>query len=218
MMALTIDSVSKGIAQMRERSEKRKFEQSVEISITISGIDLKKPESRITLDVLLPHGAGEQKTVAVFGEGEFGRLARNSGADLVMDRSELDSMQGDKKKAKKIADTYDHTIAQTDFMVMIGKILGPVLGPRGRMPKPIPPTANPAPLIEKMRKTVRVTARSQLGLQAKIGKETMPDDQLAANAMAVIEEVERKVGDLGGSVEEIYFKTTMGKPVKLKVS
>jgi len=59
--------------------------------------------------------------------------------------------------------------------------------------------------------------KGQLSIHAKIGSEDMPDEQVAENALAVIEEMERKVGDLGGKIKSVYVKTTMGKPVELEV-
>jgi large subunit ribosomal protein L1 len=215
-MVLSKEAILNGIKQMREQGKKRKFEQSVDFSVTIKGLDPKKPESRVSVEVTLPHGVGEPKRILVFGEGELARLARNAGADLVMNRAEVEALKGNKKKIKKLAEGYDFTMAQTDYMVLIGKVFGPVFGPRGMMPKPIPPTANPAPLLERLRKTVRLTARSQLGLHTKIGKESMTNDQLAENAVAVLEGVDRKVTGIGGEIKAVYLKTTMGKPIKLE--
>ncbi len=217
-MPLTREAVMQGIKQMREQSEKKKFEQSVDISITMSGLDLKKPESKFSLDVVVPHGVGDPKKILVLGDGELARLAKNAGADKVMNKEDVAELEGNKKAIKKLANEFDLTLAQTDFMVMIGKTLGPVLGPRAKMPKPLPPTANPAPLIEKMRKTIRISSRAQLGLNARIGKESMTNEQLADNVVTIFEEVERKVSSIGGNVRAAYLKSSMGKPVKLVVT
>jgi large subunit ribosomal protein L1 len=216
-MIPTKDTIVQGMKTMREQSVKRKFDQSVDLSIILTGLDLKKPQSKITADVILPHGIGEPRKVLVFGDGELGRLAKSAGADLVMNKADVEDLQGDKKRVKKLADAYDMTLAQTDFMVQIGKILGPVLGPRGKMPKPIPTTANPAPFIERLKKTVTVMSKAQMSVHGRVGKESMPDEKLVDNAMAVMEEVDRKVTVAGGSIKAVYLKTSMGKPVKLEV-
>ncbi len=47
-------------------------------------------------------------------------------------------------------------------MANIGRTLGPVLGPRGgKIPKPIPPGQDPAPMISALRKTVRIRTRDR---------------------------------------------------------
>ena len=215
-MSAASESVLKAIKQLREAGPKRKFEQSVDLSITLEGIDPKKPEGRIVEEVALPHPA-EPRKVAVFAEGELARKAREAGADLVMGRGDIEALLKERKRAKKLAAEHDFSIAQADLMVLIGKALGPVLGPKGKMPKPVPPTADPKPLIERLRKTVRVITKDQPVLHAKIGVESMSDEQLAANAGAVLDAVRHKLEEGPGKIGAAYLKTTMGKPVRLEV-
>lgn len=215
-MPIKTEKLLNVIKQMREASPKRKFEQSIDLLITLEGLDPKKPEGRIKEDVVLPHQVGEPRKVLVFADGELARRARQAGADLVLGRHDVEALGRERKRAKKLAVEYDFFIAQADIMVIIGKALGPVLGPRGKMPKPIPPTANPGPLIERMKRTVRMMTKDQAALHAKIGVESMSDEQLAANARAVLETVERRLGEGTGNINVIQIKTTMGKPVKLE--
>jgi large subunit ribosomal protein L1 len=216
-MPVSTENILKAIKQMREAGKKRKFEQSVDLVVVLEGIDPKKPEGRITEDVLLPHQFGKPKKILVFADGELARRARDAGADLVLSRDDVEALGREKKKAKKLGDEYDFLIAQADFMVLIGKMLGGVLGPRGKMPKPIPSTADPKPIIDRMKKTVRLVTKDQAVLQIKIGLESMSDEQLAENARTVLDAVERKLGEGAGSIREVQIKTTMGKPVKLEV-
>ncbi len=215
-MPVTAENLISAVKQMREASPKRKFEQSIDLLITLEGLDPKKPEGRIREDVVLPHQVGEPKKVLVFADGELAHRARQAGADLVLGRHDVEALGRERKRAKKLAAEYDFFIAQADIMVIIGKALGPVLGPRGKMPKPIPPTANPGPLIERMKQTVRMMTKDQAALHAKIGVESMSDEQLAANARAVLETVEHRLGEGTGNIRAVQIKTTMGKPVKLE--
>ena len=75
-------------------------------------------------------------------------------------------------------------------MRVVGKILGSALGPKGRMPTPVAPSANIAEPIRKYRKTVMVRLRGQPVLQCRIGTDEMPDKQ-------VLENIKRKLcGDV----------------------
>lgn len=217
-MPVATENMLNAIKQMREASPKRKFEQSVDLLITLEGIDPKKPEGRITEDVVLPHQTGGPRKILVFADSELARRARDAGADLVLGREDVEALGREKKRAKKLAAEHDFFIAQADIMVLIGKTLGSVLGPRGRMPKPIPSTADPKSIIERMKRTVRVTTKDQAVLHAKIGVENMSDEQLAANVRAVLDAVERKIGEGSGSIGKTQIKTTMGKPVSLGAS
>jgi large subunit ribosomal protein L1 len=205
------------IRQAREKSKKRNFSQSIELIINLRDIDMKKPESRIQELIELPHAVGKQTKICVFATGELALKAKKAGADLVMDRRELEALAGDKKRRKVLAQTYDFFIAEAPLMPLIGKILGSALGPKGRMPTPVPPTANIAGHIKKYRKTVMVRLRGQPVLQCRIGTEEMPDEQIAENIQAVLGRLEGKLKRGFRNVESIYIKTTMGQPVKIKI-
>lgn len=216
-MPVAVEKLMAAIKQAREAGPKRKFVQSVDMSITLEGIDPKKPEGRIMEDVVLPNQFGEPKKVLVFADGELARRARDAGADRVLGRGDIEALGQDRRRVRKLEAEFDFCIAQADLMVLVGKALGPVLGPKGKMPKPIPPTANPGPIIERLRRTLRLTAKDQAALHAKIGVESMSDEQLAANARVVLEAIEHKLAGHGGSIDKVKIKTTMGKPVKVEV-
>jgi large subunit ribosomal protein L1 len=56
-------------------------------------------------------------------------------------------------------------------MATVGRTLGPVLGPRGKMPVPVAPNADVDALIAKHRKTVVVRMRNQPIIQTTVGTE-----------------------------------------------
>jgi large subunit ribosomal protein L1 len=215
-MPVSNENLLKAIKLMRENNPQRKFAQGVDLSINLRDIDPKKPEGRIDVDVALPHEVGKPYKVGVFGDGELAHRARDAGADIVLGRADVEAIQQERKRVKKLADEFHFFLAQADFMVRIGKTLGPVLGPRGKMPKPIPPTTDPRPLIERLKRTLKVRTRDQPTLHAHIGVENMSDEALAANARAVLDAVEHRLEGLS-KVRSIHLKTTMGKPVRVEV-
>ncbi len=85
------------------------------------------------------------------------------------------------------------------------------------MPTPVPPTANIAEHIKKHRKTVLIRLRGQPVLQCRIGTEEMPDEQVIQNIQAVLGRLEGKLKRGLRNVESIHIKTTMGRPVKIKI-
>ena len=74
---------------------------------------------------------------------------------------------------------FDFFIAEAPLMPVIGKRLGVVLGPRGKMPKPLPPGADPTPVIISLRNTVRVRSRDKKTFHAPIGTRDMPPEDSA---------------------------------------
>jgi len=211
------ESLVNAIDEAKRSSKKRNFVQSIDLIIVLRDVDMKKPENRINEKVILPNPIDKPVKVCVFGEGDFALKAKEAGADLVLGRADIERLGGDKKSAKKLAKEYDAFIARADLMPLIGRYLGPVLGPRGKMPDPIPPTGDVVSAIRQARACVRIRSRTQPIVQCRIGTETMPSEKIAENAEAIISAVERKLKS-PHNIGAIYVKTTMGPPIKVKLT
>ena len=216
-MPLDTKALVESIKQAKEGSEKRNFSQSIELIINLRDIDVKKPESKIQELIELPYAVGKQTKICVFATGELALKAKKAGADLVMDRKQLEALAGDKKRRKTLAKAYDYFIAEAPLMPIIGKILGSALGPKGKMPTPVPPTAEIAGHIKRYRKTVMVRLRGQPVLQCRVGTEEMPDEQVAENIRAVLSRLEGRLKRGLRNIQSVYVKTTMGPPVRIKI-
>jgi len=72
-MMITKEKILEAVKRAKEQGGKKNFRQGLDISIALDGLDPKKPESRITLDVVLPHGAGRPNKILVFADGELAR-------------------------------------------------------------------------------------------------------------------------------------------------
>jgi len=205
----SIDTVRKAL----ESAPERKFKESVEVAINLRDVDLSVPKNRIDDEVVLPKGRGKRIRVCVFGSGEMAVKARNA-ADLIIQPQEIESYAGDKKKAKDLAGSYDFFIAEAPLMPVIGKRLGIVLGPRGKMPRPIPPGADPTGLINAMRSTVKVRSRDKRTFHAAIGTRDMPPEDLAENLDFLMRRVLGKLERGRFNVQSAFVKTTMGPAVR----
>ncbi len=175
-MPLDNKTISEAIKQAKEKSGEKKFNQTVDLILDITEIDMKAPEGKIQEVVELPHATGKPNKICVIASGEFALKAKNSAADRVIDRAELDGLNGKKKDLRKLASDYDVFISEAPLMPLVGRILGPVLGPRGKMPVPVPPNADITALINKHRKTVVVRMRSQPIIQVSVGSQQMSDE------------------------------------------
>jgi large subunit ribosomal protein L1 len=216
-MSLDTKNILEAIKEVKEKSEKRNFAQSIELIINLKDVDPKKPEGKIQESIELPHPPGKGNRICVIASGEMALKAKQAGADLVIQRSELEALAEDKKRQKELAETYDFFIAEAPLMPLVGRILGAVLGPRGNMPTPVPPNANIKEQIEKHRKTVLIRTRGQPALQCRIGNEEMSNEEIAENILTAIRRVEGKLKKGIKNVKSIYLKTTMGPPVKVKM-
>ena len=214
-MSLNVKNILEAIEKTKESSPKRKFVQSIDLIINLQDIDPKKPEGRIMERIELPHPVGEGNKVCVIASGEMALKAKRAGADLILEREELEAMLGDKKKQRELAKTYDFFIAEGPLMPLVGRVLGAILGPRGRMPTPVPPTANIADQIERHRKMVILRLRGQPVLQCRVGTEDMPNEQIAENIQTILRRLEEKLKRGIKNIRSIYLKTTMGPPIRV---
>ena len=214
-MPLDKKTITEAIKEAKAKSGGKKFNQTVDLILNIMEIDMKAPEGKITEVVELPH-VGKPNKVCVVASGELAMKARRGNADKVLERTDLDALAGKKKDLRKIANDYDVFVAEAPLMPIVGKTLGPVLGPRGKMPIPVPPTADVATIMEKHRKTVLVRMRNQPIIQVSIGTENMSEDELWDNTQAVIRVLEAKLKRGMKNVKTAYIKTSMGTPVKIK--
>jgi large subunit ribosomal protein L1 len=214
-MPLQKEELGNAVAELRKGLAKRKFKQSIELIVKLRDIDLKKPENRIQETIELPNPLDRETKVCVVAGGDLARRAKAGGADRVLTREELEALGKDKKAAKKLAQEHDFFIAEAPLMPLVGRIIGPVLGPRGKMPTPVPPTAPIENIIQNHRKLVRVRIRDQPVLQCSIATETMKDEQVIQNIQTVFSRIESKLERGIRNVRAVMIKPTMGPAVRV---
>jgi len=213
-MSIPRQRIMDAIEKAREASPDRNFEESFDMVINLRELDMKRPDNRVNLRFQLPNGLGDRK-VLVFASGDLALRARRAGADEVVGPEELNELAGDKKEAKKKLKGYDVFVAEAPLMPTVGRIAGPILGPRGRMPTPVPPQAPIDDVIEQERRTVILRSRDKPFVHCIVGKEGMSDEEVAENIEAVMGNLARSTKRGMGNVSSVYLKTTMGKAVRL---
>jgi large subunit ribosomal protein L1 len=215
---LTKSQIQQEVAKARsEDYHKRNFQQSFELILTLKDIDVKKLDLNVNEVVFLPNKLSEEAKVCVFAAGDNAVRAQKAGADRVIEAGELDRLASEKRSAKKLAREYQFFLADTGLMPKIGRILGQFLGPKGRMPTPVPPAAPLESMLSRYRTAVRVKARGSLSVAGKIGDETLDDGKVAENALAVIGQVEKKLPNGEKNIHSLLVKKTMGKVTKVRM-
>lgn len=202
--------IEEAVKKVLEESKPRNFTQSIDVVITINDLDVNKPENRLDEEVLLPNGRGKDVKIAFIAEGELAYQAEKAGADLVIDKEQLEAYGKNRAEAKKVANSYDFFVAQSDLMPTVGRFLGPVLGPRKKMPKPIPASANPEVILGRLRSTVKVRVKDQPIIQSIVGSEDMTEAQIAENVDAILDVLDRNLEKGQKQIKALYIKTTMG--------
>ncbi len=210
------EQLREAIKKALESGKKRNFKESVELIAVFRELDLKSQESRMRETLFLPHEPRKQVKICVVAEGDLALQAKNAGAHRVIGRQELNEMANNRKLAKKLARECDWVLVQTDLMPIAGRVLGPALGPRGKIPVPLPPRGDASALINRYRRAVLLRVKDQPQIQVRIGTVDNTLDELVENAQAVLQAIENKYKGLN-VLEAIYVKKTMGPPVKVKL-
>jgi len=204
------------ISEAISKSKKRKFKQSVELILVLRDVDIKSPEGRIRETIFLPHKPNKDIKICVVAEGDMAIKAKEAGAYKVLTREDLKTLAENRKLAKKLAKECQWVLIRTDLMGLAGRILGPALGPRGKIPVPVPIHANIAALIESYKRAVYVRTKDQPQIMARIGTEDMDVEKLAENALAIISTISAKLKNPRYNIAKIVVKTTMGPAVEYK--
>ena len=207
--------IIEAVKKAKEQSKPRNFTQSMDVIINIKDLDVKKPENRFDEEVTLPNGRGKDVKIGVIADGELTVQAKSAGVDLVITKADLEELGKNRKEAKKAANSIDFFIAQADMMPQVGRFLGPILGPRKKMPKPVPASIKLDPLLEKFKKTVKVGIKTQPSIQILVGTQDMDDEQLAENIEAVLAILDRNLEKGRNQIKSMFIKTTMGSVVRV---
>jgi large subunit ribosomal protein L1 len=202
-----VDSIGKILEESKKLD--RKFKQKIDLVINLKNLDLNIPKNRIDEEIILPHGRGSETKVALFASGELALKAKKH-VDLLIKPEEIEDFFTDKGKFKKVADAHHFFIAEAPLMPTIGKTLGTILGPRGKMPKPVPPNADVSGLVKNLRGTVKVRSKSNKTFHTIAGEETMSKEDIAENISAIIKRLESKLERGRMNIGSVYIKTTMG--------
>ena len=210
------EKINQAIKDALSNAPKRKFVESVDITFTIKDVDLKNPTNRIKEEIRLPSGRGRELKIAMFAASEAATKAKAAGL-TVFSPQDIEDFGGNKGKAKKVANSYDFFLSEVPHMGLIGRYLGVVLGPRGKMPRPVPPTLDPGIIAAGLKSTVVVKSGDKTTFHVPIGTANQSEEELYANAMEIYNRVISKLERGIGNIRSLYIKTTMGPAQQIEV-
>ena len=188
-----------------------KFDESIDVAVQL-GIDAKKSDQVVRGAVVLPHGTGKTKRVAVFAQGAKADEARAAGADIV-------GMEDLAEQIKAGVMNFDVVIASPDTMRIVGT-LGQILGPRGLMPNPKVGTVTPdVATAVKNAKAGQVEFRVDKGgiIHGTIGRRSFDSDKLKENLAALVDALSKAKpsASKGIYLRKIAVSSTMGVGVRV---
>jgi len=207
-------SIQKAVKSALDRAPERKFKESVDITVNLRNIDMAQPKNRIDETILLPNSLDNVK-IAVLGKGDFTTQAKDVGVDLIIGPEEIERLGGAPREARKVAEEYRFFLAETAMMPLVGRYLGVRLGPRGRMPMPVPQGMDIRPVVQRLRSSVKIRTKDKKVFHAKVGSAGMDPAKIAENIDAVLRRVESVLEGGALNIHSVYVKTTMGPAVRV---
>jgi large subunit ribosomal protein L1 len=200
-------------AKLVKKSANAKFDETIELCLRL-GIDPKRQDQIVRGTVLLPHGTGKSKVVAVVAKGEKAKEAEKAGADIVGGEDLIE-------KIAKEGIKFDALITTPDCMRDVSK-LGKILGPKGLMPSPKTGTVTfeIADAIKKIKAgQVEFRIDGYGIIHLSVGKASFDEGKLADNINTVLREVQRvrPPSVKGQYLRSISVSSTMGPGIKVSL-
>jgi len=203
------ENILKAVKETRTGLKKRNFSQSFDMIVNLKLIDTKKPEGKINEPFVLPNGRGKDAKVVVFADGEKDVDCQTYGS------SDIDRLSKDKRGLKKLSRITDFFLSEPKLMPIIGKSLGRVLAPRGKMPIVVARDLKNA--VKKHKKSVRIKIKDSPVIQCIVGIESMKDEEVTENIDAVLKFLEKRLPKGRNNIGKVLIKLTMGKPIKIEL-
>jgi len=208
------DTIEEAVSRALDEAPPRNFRETVDLAVNLRDLDLNDPSNRVDESVVLPAGTGQETRIVVFATGETALRAEEV-ADEVLDSDDLEDLGDDDDAAKDLADETDFFVAEAALMQDIGRYLGTVLGPRGKMPTPLQPDDDVVETIERMKNTVQLRSRDRRTFHTRVGAQDMSAEDIADNVDVIVRRLEAALEKGPLNIDSMYVKTTMGPSVEV---
>ena len=195
-----------------QKAKYAKFDETVDLTLHL-GVDPKHADQMVRGTVVLPHGLGKTKIVAVIASGDKVKDAEAAGAEFFGGEELVEKIQKENWTA------FDALIATPDMMKSVGR-LGKVLGPKGLMPNPKTGTVTTdvAAAVKEIKagKVEFRTDKTAL-VHVPVGKLSFDPQKLIDNATTVITSVVKAKPSAakGRYIKGMTLSSSMGPGVQL---
>ncbi|MFC7133375.1 MULTISPECIES: 50S ribosomal protein L1 [Salinibaculum] len=206
--------IEEAVSRALDEAPPRNFRETVDLAINLRDLDLNDPSNRVDESIVLPEGTGQETSIVVFAEGETAVRAREV-ADDVLDGDDLADLGDDDDAAKDLAEATDFFIAEENMMQNIGRYLGTVLGPRGKMPDPLSPDDDVVDVVERLKNSVQLRSGDRRTFHTRVGAEDMSAEEIADNIDVILRRLHADLEKGPMNIDNVFVKTTMGPAVEV---
>merc|ERR1712139_724030 len=175
MSKIAADGLRDTIKQIKAASaeKKRKFVESIELQIVLKNYDTQK-DKRFAGSIKLPNIPRPRMSCCILGDAKHVEQAKAAGIPC-MDVEGLKSLNKDKKKVKKLANSYNFFLASATVMKQIPRLLGPTMHKLGKFPTLLEHTDDANEKIDSIRGTVKFQLKKVLTLGVAVAHVEMTE-------------------------------------------
>jgi large subunit ribosomal protein L1 len=206
--------IEEAVSRALEDAPPRNFRETVDLAINLRDLDLNDPSNRVDESIVLPEGTGQETSIVVFADGETAVRAQEV-ADDVLDGNDLADLGDDDDAAKDLAEDTDFFIAEEAMMQDIGRYLGTVLGPRGKMPDPLGPDDDVQYVVERLKNSVQLRSGDRRTFHTRVGAADMSAEEIADNIDVILRRLHADLEKGPLNIDNVFVKTTMGPAVEV---
>jgi len=206
--------IEEAVSRALDEAPPRNFRETVDLAVNLRDLDLNDPSNRVDESIVLPEGTGQETSIVVFAEGETAVRAEEV-ADQVLGGDDLADLGDDDNEAKDLADDTDFFLAEESMMQDIGRYLGTVLGPRGKMPNPVSPDDDVVEQVERLKNSVQLRSGDRRTFHTRVGAQNMSAEEISDNIDVIIRRLHANLEKGPLNIDTVYVKTTMGPAVEV---
>merc|ERR1712224_10880 len=210
MSKLPADSLKANIQSVLDAAaaKKRKFVETIELQVVLKNYDTQK-DKRFAGSIKLPNIPRPRMSCCILGDAKHVEAAKAAGIPC-MDVEALKAFNKDKKKVKKLANTYNFFLASQTIMKQIPRLLGPTMHKLGKFPTLLEHGEDITEKIDSIRGTVKFQLKKVLTMGVACGHVEMSQDQLFANTMITINFLVSLLKKNWQNIKTLHIKSTMG--------
>eukprot|EP00769_Ergobibamus_cyprinoides_P001312 gnl/Ergobibamus_cyprinoides/2344.p2 GENE.gnl/Ergobibamus_cyprinoides/2344~~gnl/Ergobibamus_cyprinoides/2344.p2 ORF type:complete len:217 (+),score=122.36 gnl/Ergobibamus_cyprinoides/2344:21-671(+) len=195
------------------KAANRPFVETVELQVTLKGIDPKK-DKRFSGSIQLPNNPRPKGAICIIADAHHMEEAAKLGIDCI-DMDGLAKFNKDKKLIKKFAKKYDAFIATNTLIRRIPRVLGPGLARAGKNPIAVAHGADLMAQVTSLQSTVKFQLKKVICLNLAVGNVAMTEDEIHHNLVLSINFLVSLLKKGWQNLKCIYIKTTQSPSVRI---
>merc|ERR1712159_87706 len=189
-------------------TKKRKFCETIELQVVLKNYDTQK-DKRFAGSIKLPNIPRPRMSCCILGDAKHVEAAKAAGIPC-MDVEALKALNKDKKKVKKLANTYNFFLASQTILKQIPRLLGPTMHKLGKFPTLVGRTEDMMDKINGIKSTVKFQLKKVLTMGVACANVDMTEQQIYANIQITVNFLVSLLKKNWQNIKTLHVKSTMG--------